>query len=1068
MCNDAHFLNTGYANYGRPLLNALSNSGKYEVAELACFGKVNDPNDMYANWVYYANHVDSSHPLYEQYISHPQNEFGKWRFERVCLDFRPDVVCVPPDTPVACANNYKRICNIKVGDLVLSHTGHLRRVNKVYMRSHKGQMRKIVLSNETIIKITDEHPILTSKDGENTYNFIQAKQIRAGYIIASMPIVHGQYTKLQVISTSTIYYDGPVYNLEVEHDNSYVIYQSCVHNCDIRDPWMLSFEELSPLRPYYHWIIMPTVDSAPQKPEWLETFNNADAVFTYTDWGIKVLEDESNNSIKTVCAAPPGCDLETFRPVQNKEEHRKRIGFFKDANVIGTIMRTQVRKLYPDLFETFRKFIDICYQNGDTELANNTYLYAHCSYPDVGWEIPDLLLEHELSRKVVFTYICTSCNNVTCSFFKGGRSVCSKCNKASAILPNTVTGLTQQQLAQVLNIFDVYIQYSVCLTPGQQIVTSNGLINIEHIFKGDLVLSHTGKYQRVLKTFKTPYEGDVYRINAHSIDSYLELTPEHPVLVVDKEKVQLKDKTRSIREIIGTRLYYNKNYAIPTIYKQAKDLQISDILVKSIDTQCVDITQFDLANLSNSDHIITKDTIRHKSSRIEHKRYVDIDSEFCKLLGLLIADGHIRNNVISITSHIKDINNHNLFKNIMSKYGNVKEYKNKNRKAIKHYVCYNILSQLIKSWIYLDKHKKMPQFCLCLPDEKKKSLIQGMFMGDGHYRKFKNISMYCTTSPILSKQICSILESLLIPFNLHITKKGGNRKPQYTFEVSGNIKSGDFVTKRTNSRSIYLNGYVLRPIKSISKKHYSGYVYNLEVEHDNTYTHELCTVHNCEGLGIPQLEAASCGVPIMSVDYSAMSDVVRKLKGIPLPVKRMFRDLGTLSYRALPDNDKSAQIIYEFFKKPEAIKRRMGNTARKMVEKYYTWERTVNIWMNYFDNIKLVGKQGQWDSPAPLTINIPPVPENLSNSEFVRWLILNVMKEPKLVNSRFEAKLIADLNYGGYAENRKIVPVTRKSLYKMTYNYAQNKADCDNARLGRLELDNADFIEYAHQRAKYL
>ena len=35
----------------------------------------------------------------------------------------------------------------------------------------------------------------------------------------------------------------------------------------------------------------------------------------------------------------------------------------------------------------------------------------------------------------------------------------------------------------------------------------------------------------------------------------------------------------------------------------------------------------------------------------------------------------------------------------------------------------------------------------------------------------------------------------------------------------------------------------------------------------------------CEGFGMPQVEAAACGIPIASVDYSAMNDIVHKLNG---------------------------------------------------------------------------------------------------------------------------------------------------------------------------------------------
>ena len=55
---------------------------------------------------------------------------------------------------------------------------------------------------------------------------------------------------------------------------------------------------------------------------------------------------------------------------------------------------------------------------------------------------------------------------------------------------------------------------------------------------------------------------------------------------------------------------------------------------------------------------------------------------------------------------------------------------------------------------------------------------------------------------------------------------------------------------------------------------------------------ELAQVMNCfdlyvqyansEGFGLPQVEAAAVGVPVASVNYSAMETVIEKLEGIKL------------------------------------------------------------------------------------------------------------------------------------------------------------------------------------------
>lgn len=41
-CSEATYLNTGYATYTREILNYLDSTGKYEIAELASYGTLED------------------------------------------------------------------------------------------------------------------------------------------------------------------------------------------------------------------------------------------------------------------------------------------------------------------------------------------------------------------------------------------------------------------------------------------------------------------------------------------------------------------------------------------------------------------------------------------------------------------------------------------------------------------------------------------------------------------------------------------------------------------------------------------------------------------------------------------------------------------------------------------------------------------------------------------------------------------------------------------------------------------------------------------------------------------
>ena len=323
MCSEASFLSSGFGTYTKELLSRLHKTKKYDLAEFASYGFVNDHRDKNIPWKYYANAVRENDPRFQEYSARQDNQFGRWRFDKVLLDFRPDVVI------------------------------------------------------------------------------------------------------------------------------------------DIRDYWMSAYQAFSPLRKYFHWILMPTVDSAPQQDDWIDTYLSADAIFTYSDWGGEVLKNQSHCKINYINTASPGVDLEIFKQ-RNVSDCRKILGIDEDALVIGSVMRNQKRKLIPELLKSFRNALDTLQERSEDDIAKKIFLYLHTSYPDMGWDIPELLNELRLSNKVLFTYTCRKCGNVKCSTFCGAQTVCQKCMTNACFLPSVTDGISQENLSRIYNTFDLYVQYSIC------------------------------------------------------------------------------------------------------------------------------------------------------------------------------------------------------------------------------------------------------------------------------------------------------------------------------------------------------------------------------------------------------------------------------------------------------------------------------------------------------------------------------------------------------------------------------------------------------------------------------
>jgi len=223
----------------------------------------------------------------------------------------------------------------------------------------------------------------------------------------------------------------------------------------IRDFWMDNFIDQSPFRRFYKTVMMPTVDAEHQHSEWIDLYKRTDHILAYTKFGYDVLQEEGGGLIPLRGIATPCVNTEIYKPVQNKKQHKANFGLPSDSIIIGMVARNQRRKLYPDFGQAFAEFVE---QAGFKD-TNNVYLYWHTSHPDVGWDLPEYIKSHGLSRKVFLTYFCQSCGNWFPSLYQDAATICQRCGQKSAVLSNSNQGIDQQALASVYNFMDLYVQF---------------------------------------------------------------------------------------------------------------------------------------------------------------------------------------------------------------------------------------------------------------------------------------------------------------------------------------------------------------------------------------------------------------------------------------------------------------------------------------------------------------------------------------------------------------------------------------------------------------------------------
>ena len=72
-----------------------------------------------------------------------------------------------------------------------------------------------------------------------------------------------------------------------------------------------------------------------------------------------------------------------------------------------------------------------------------------------------------------------------------------------------------------------------CLLKGQPIVTIDGMCPIDELKIGDLVMTHKGRFRRVIETMSRPHKGRGYEVHLSQTHKPLVLTDEHPILISD-------------------------------------------------------------------------------------------------------------------------------------------------------------------------------------------------------------------------------------------------------------------------------------------------------------------------------------------------------------------------------------------------------------------------------------------------------------------------------------------------------------------------------------------------------
>lgn len=367
-----------------------------------------------------------------------------------------------------------------------------------------------------------------------------------------------------------------------------------------------------------------------------------------------------------------------------------------------------------------------------------------------------------------------------------------------------------------------YVSYlEGCLPAGEKVSTGDNWVNIEAVKPGDFIANHHGSLSKVNRVMTRKYSGIMYKIFPLSLFNYFSLTSEHPVLAIKRKSVLLNKKAR-------------KNWLPEPDTQKLKATSPQFIKVK---------------NLERGDFIIFP-----KIKNPLHRK-ISLTDEEIEFLGFYTAEGSVyyhktlKQFVVALSFSEKEQENINRTKELIQSITGKKAILSKVPK--KHAAGVTVYSEKLYNLCLehcgkFSHQKKLSSEIMNLPLKKLEIFFNSYFKGDGNLCIRHKSHLYrCSTASLdLAVQLQEVLAKIGIYASLQL-RKGGNdkilgrtitRKDQYIIVYTQPKKWSE--VRETKD-------YFIVPIKKIERSDYDGYVFNLDIEKENSYLAKGFAVHNC-------------------------------------------------------------------------------------------------------------------------------------------------------------------------------------------------------------------------------
>ena len=385
----------------------------------------------------------------------------------------------------------------------------------------------------------------------------------------------------------------------------------------------------------------------------------------------------------------------------------------------------------------------------------------------------------------------------------------------------------KEDLPEELYHLDILDGSPPCFAAGTKVKTKQGYKAIENILPGEMVLTHKGRYRKVIDTMSHMAD-NCYEVKIQGVMPIV-ATGNHPFFVCTMVRDKDGKRCFSGPEWVSVESLVIEKGNDGTTKKQSY----------------VGIPVNNESKIPRWDGVYTKHCLFGHVIREDHKHNIDVTSEaFWEFIGAWFGDGWRRKDrkVVYLCCAYGE---QDWLRSLIENAG-FRAHFSEERTSIRAEISSAELYEFLEPYGDGACKKHLTDEIISLPESLLRSFMDGYLSTDGHY--YEQTRQWACTS--VSHDLILGLQQVIaklyrqpteITYREHncdcIEERKVNAKPSYSLRF--------FMDARKQQHFIYENGYIWLPFRWKKPIEGQAMVYNLSVDEDESYTVSNIAVHNC-------------------------------------------------------------------------------------------------------------------------------------------------------------------------------------------------------------------------------